>query len=373
MNAKKILIVSGSFFPVISPRSFRTTELAKELARQGHEVFVYIPFKGFDYSDYSKANHITFKNIGELKWKAIILKGCTIEQKVRRVIRRCIQVLFEWPEIELMFKVSKILQREIGYDILISIAVPHPIHWGVAWARSNNKSIAKNWVADCGDPYMFARLDRFKKPFYFKFLEMNFCRECDFISIPFEEMRFQFYPQFKSKIIVIPQGYNFQEIHVFTGQTSNVKPTFIFAGSIIPGKRDLTLLLDFLSSLSTDFLFKVYTQQKEWFNKFKITLGMKLELYDYVERSFLVYEMSKADFLLNVDTELDSHSNVEAVPSKLIDYAIANRPILNINSSYLDKEMVLEFLNRNYSKQRIVDISNYDIKRVSNKFLELFN
>ena len=32
---KRILIVAFSFYPIISPRSFRTTELAKELARQG--------------------------------------------------------------------------------------------------------------------------------------------------------------------------------------------------------------------------------------------------------------------------------------------------------------------------------------------------
>jgi len=33
----KILIVSNAFYPEISPRSFRTTELAKELSRQGHK------------------------------------------------------------------------------------------------------------------------------------------------------------------------------------------------------------------------------------------------------------------------------------------------------------------------------------------------
>ncbi|MBK7525412.1 MAG: hypothetical protein IPI53_15025 [Saprospiraceae bacterium] len=34
----KVLIISGDFYPVNSPRSFRTTELAKELSRQGNEV-----------------------------------------------------------------------------------------------------------------------------------------------------------------------------------------------------------------------------------------------------------------------------------------------------------------------------------------------
>ena len=35
MDTKKILVVSSAFYPENSPRSFRTTELVKELARQG--------------------------------------------------------------------------------------------------------------------------------------------------------------------------------------------------------------------------------------------------------------------------------------------------------------------------------------------------
>ena len=34
------LLVSVSFYPENSPRSFRATELAKELCRQGHKVLV---------------------------------------------------------------------------------------------------------------------------------------------------------------------------------------------------------------------------------------------------------------------------------------------------------------------------------------------
>jgi hypothetical protein len=220
---------------------------------------------------------------------------------------------------------------------------------------------------------MFERLDTFRKPFYFKFFEIYFCRKCDYISIPFKEMRIQFYPQFISKIVVIPQGFNLEEIRLYEGIIDNGKPVFMFAGSILPGKRDLTLFLDFLCSLPIDFLFIVYTNQKKWFNKYKISLGEKLMVYEYIERLSLLFEMSKADFLVNVDTVFDNHSNTEAVPSKLIDYALTNRPILNINSAYLDKEMVLEFLNKDYSRQRFVEKSNYDIKKVSAKFLELSN
>jgi hypothetical protein len=328
-------------------------------------------YRDHDYSDFLKEFPVSYKMWG----KPVFPIVPDFKQKqfsfYSRGISRLLSLLFEYPAIKEMFRIKKMLKHESGYDLMISFAVPHPIHWGVAWARSDKNPIARTWVADCGDPYMFARLDTFKKPFYFKFLEVNFCRKCDYISIPFKEMQVQFYPQFISKITIIPQGFNFKEIRLYKGQTNNDKPVFIFAGSIIPGKRDLTLFLDFLSSLSINFLFIVYTNQKEWFNKYKIALGEKLELNGYIERLLLLYEMSKADFLINVDTTLDNHSNTEAVPSKLIDYALTNRPILNISSAYLDKDIVLEFLNKDYSRQRVVEKSNYDIRKVSTKFLKL--
>ena len=33
---------------------------------------------------------------------------------------------------ELMFKVNKGTAKEEGYDLRVSIAIPFPIHWGVA-------------------------------------------------------------------------------------------------------------------------------------------------------------------------------------------------------------------------------------------------
>ena len=368
---KKILLVSRAFYPELSPRSFRATELAKEFYRQGHDVTVISKFRNYDYFDFLAEYPVTFK-----MWnKSRFPKFPEFQKKpfsiFSRGISRLLSTLFEYPGIEEMFQVKKMLKHENGYDLMISFAVPFPVHWGVAWTRSEKRPIAKTWVADCGDPYMFARLDTFKKPFYFKFPEVSFCRKCDRISIPFKEMQVRFYPQFISKITVIPQGFNFSEIRLYEGKPNNDKPVFIFAGTIIPGKRDLTLFLDFISSLPTDFLFIVYTNQPEWFEKYKLMLGDKLEIYGYIERLSLLYEMSKADFLINVDTVLDNHSNIEAIPSKLIDYALTDRPILNISSANLDEKMVMEFLNKDYSRQRILKKSSYDIRKVSLQFIEL--
>lgn len=370
-NTKKILLVSSAFYPEISPRSFRATELAKELFRQGHDVTVISRYRAYDYSDFLSSYPLTFK-----MWKKSSLPQFSNFKRMPfsllgRILSRILMVLFEYPAVEEMWQVKKVLMGEGGYDLMISFAVPYPVHWGVSKIRSAEAPIARTWVADCGDPFMFARLDRFKKPFYFKTYEKKFCRNCNYISVPFDDMRNQFYPEFKTKIEVIPQGFNFDEISLYEGALKNTSPVFIFAGSVIPGKRDLTLFLDFLTSFSTDYMFIVYTNQKEWFSRYKEVLDGKLELRDYIDRLSLIYEISKADFVINVDTIHDDESNTEAIPSKLIDYALSGRPILNINSGNLDKEKVTEFLNKDYSKQRIIDKSNFDIRKVASKFLDL--
>lgn len=370
MVNKKILIVCRAFYPDISPRSFRATELAKEFARQGHDVTVRFPTRDYDYSSFEIKNNLKIKNLGQLNWKGVELKGSKVELLLRRALKRGLQVLLEYPGIELMFKVSDMLKQEKRYDLLISVATPHTIHWGVARVWDKKKEIAKTWIADCGDPFMFARLDTFKKPFYLKYFEKDFCKKCDFISVPFTAMHEQFYPEFKRKIITIPQGFDFREIIKYEGLVKNDRQTFIYAGSIIPGLRDLSLLLDFLKDYKKDFLFIVYTNKPKWFDNYKEQLSSKLVVKEFIERIPLIFEMSKADFLVNVDTRLDSESNAEAMPSKLIDYALSGRPILSINSGRLDTNKVQAFLAGDYSGARIIDINRYDIRVVSNQFLE---
>ena len=367
----KILLVSNAFYPEISPRSFRATELAKEFRRQGHDVVVISRHRDYDYSGFLKDNPITLKMWGNYRFPVIPIFIYPHFSLMSRLVSRILSVLFEYPAIEDFYKVRRMLKSEKGYDLMISFAVPFPVHWGVSRAVKGGNPVAKRWIADCGDPYMFNRLDRFRKPFYFRKFEINFCRRCDYLVVPYYELKTKFYPEFISKIRVIPQGFYLDDVRLADSSDKNEKPVFIFAGSIIPGKRDLTLFLDFLLSYNKDFLFIIFTKQPEWYKKYKEKLGNKLELRGYIDRLSLIYEMSKADFLVNEDTVYDSELNLEAVPSKLIDYALSKRPILNIHTKNLDTSLVMEFLEGDYKRQRVIDISKHDIKKVAERFLTL--
>lgn len=365
MNKKKILIVSACFFPENSPRSFRTTELANEFARQGHEVVVCFPAGGADYSSYEMDHHLRIRDLGSLKWKSIELKGGTIQFALRRVIRRLLLNLFEWPDIELLFKVARLLKSESNYDILISVAAPHPIHWGVAKARRRDHEIARVWVADCGDPYMGDRMDTFRKLFYFKYLEKWFCRKADFITIPVKQAITGYYREFHEKIRIVPQGFRFDKSYL-TDNVWNDPVRFAYAGNLIPVKRDPKPFLEYLCSIEKDFRFVLFTSKVELILPYKEKLKDKLLIRDYVPRDLLLPELASMDFLVNFDNNTSVHS-----PSKLIDYALTGRPILNIKADF-DPCIVSAFLNRDYSHAYVVEnMEQYNIEKVATDFLSL--
>jgi len=369
MTKKKILIVSSSFYPMNSPRSFRTTELVKEFSREGHKVTLLTPKNDQHHIPFEEEYGVTIKDLGPLQLPEIELKDSKgISRLLKRALRRGLLQFFEYPDIELMFKVRKALRKESGYDLLISIAVPHPIHWGVAWTRQKNNHIADTWAADCGDPYMGHTLDSFNKLFYFKYFEKYFCRKADFITVPLEEAKKAYYPEFRDKIRVIPQGFNFDEVEIdHSSYNSNSVPTFAYAGGFIPGGRDPRVFLDYLVGINQPYKFIIYTKNKGLVEPYLKSSNGQIEIRDYIPRKELLKILSRMDFLVNFENDTKRQ-----LPSKLIDYYLAGRPVLNVSSNEIDTEVITQFLKGNYSnKYNYNGVDQYRIENVCNRFLAL--
>ncbi len=363
---KKILLVTNAFYPENSPRSFRATELAKELVRQGHSVKV-ITHPRVGAEKFSTENGIAYKSLGALTWPVPTVKGSGIVLLFWRVIVRFSILLFEYPMIQLIPLVKTALKAETGYDALISIAVPYPIHWGVAAVWS--KKIAKVWIADCGDPYMGQENDTFKPPFYFAYFEKNFCRKADYITVPTKSSIQGYYQEFHSKIKVISQGFRFEDVKLYTGEKQTQKIIFGYGGMFIPGRRDPSEFLNFLNAIDDtfDFEFHIYTNTPQFVTPFLQESKKSIQLKPVLDRSSLMFEMSKMDFLVNFE-----NAGTAQTPSKLIDYAILKKPILSVKFGDLKKNHVLEFLNGNYQNGLIIDHPDqYRIENVAKQFVAL--
>ena len=366
---KKILIVGRSFYPMNSPRAFRTTELVKEFARQGHDVTLLTLKNSAVHPDFEKEHGVTIKDLGSLTLPGIDFKGTNrIAVLFKRALRRGLYQFFEYPSIELMWKTKRALEKESGYDLLITIAAPHPVHWGTAWAWKNGNKVAETWVADCGDPYMGSRLDTFNKLFYFKYFEKAFCRKADFITVPIEGAKEGYYPEFREKIEVIPQGFRFDDVEIRkNGKPGNNVPTFAYAGGLIPGGRDPRAFLEYLLSLQTEYHCIFYTKSRNMVAPYAERADGKIEIRDYIPRKELLNTLSGMDFLLNFENDTSLQ-----LPSKLIDYYLTGRPVLSVKSGEAPTETLHQFLKGNYSaRYPFEDMDQYRIENVCYRFLSL--
>lgn len=356
----RILIVSGFFYPQNTPRAFRTTELAKEFARLGHDVHVYFPQSEFDYSDFEKQNpNIQIRHIPSIG-------GAAPRNRVGYTLWRLANIFVAYPSIKYFKILKKILKDEKDYDLLVSVAVPHPIHWGIGRIYKKRK-IAKTWIADCGDPYMLCKTDSHNAPSYMRYFEDLWCKRCDYISVPTETSFTGYYPEYHSKIRVIPQGFNFESVSL-PKYTVNKVPTFVFAGIFIKGKRDPHKLMDFLVSIDKPFCFKVYgSNSHQFLDAYKAKLGEKLQICAPIPRPELLTEMAKADFLINI-----GNGTKVQTPSKLIDYTLVKRPYLTVETNDIKEDILMEFLDGKYNHcDAAIDISKYDIRNVAQQFLDL--
>lgn len=364
---QKILIISRAIFPQMAPRAQRATELAKEFARQGHDVTLCAVLGKYDYTAFEKQYGIKVRNLGVSGFEWIT---SDVEKRKISLWRKAVVFLLRrlllFPDCLVGLRVRKYLKKDkTPYDRIITIAIPYPIHFGTGYAFRHYPHLQQPvWISDCGDP--FTGNPYSKHPFYFKNIERKWCKTTHYITVPIPEAKKAYLPECQEKIRVIPQGFDFSNVHLANYAKHDV-PTFAYSGMVYPQRRDPSRFLEYLASIQQDFKFIVYTTHTELFDKYKDALGEKLEYRSYVPHDQLLSELSKMDFLLNIRNE----SAVQA-PSKLIDYGYTRRPVLEITSAFNEKETVDEFLAGDYTHATVIpDIEQYDIKNVCQKFLEL--
>lgn len=360
----KILLIGQWIFPLNTPRANRTWELAKGLAKEGHDVTIYALLGDRDYSEEERIYNLKIRNLGVSKFGLIDSQNYSKRTFFNRAVGRLVGQHNAFPGFEFYSMIRKCFIEEKDVDLLISIAHPHVIHWAVE--RYFDLLSPKCWIADCGDPFMgnafYPPHRRYKK------FEMAWCRRVDYIAVPIEEAKKGYYTEFSNKIRVIPQGFDNSNIKVAKYTPNNI-PTFVFAGVTYPELRDPTRFLQYLYEHKIQCKFIVYSRS-EIFKSYAGKLRGVLEVNDYVPREELIYEMSKSDFLLNISNGTGVQS-----PSKLIDYKLSGRPILTITSNFESAEIenFQNFINENYSADTVVDnVERYNIENIVRQFTSLY-
>lgn len=352
----KILIISRMTVPRQSPRAFRTAELSEYLAKSGHDVTLYVVKGKYDYTSYMQKTGIKIKPIHTALTNAM---PSFINKFFTKLFKRWLY----YPDIEFMFRMKKILQAENNIDLLITIAQPHSIHWGVGFAKAKlDKRFPKIWVADCGDPFCGSPFGNWPK--YMSYFEKKWCRQVDYITVPTEASKEGYFSEFRDKIRVIPQGFDFSKTPILEYKKNDI-PTFVFTGAIHPGRSPKSFM-DYLLTLDIDFRFLLY-MRSPLDMKYESLSNGKIKYMIGYGRQEIIKTCSQADFLINVRNPTPVQT-----PSKLIDYGIAKRPILDISNNFNEQKEFAQFINGDYTNQlKIQDLDAYRIENVASAFVSL--
>lgn len=385
-----IIIVSYFFRPELTPRAFRTFELVREFCKQGHNVTLILPQKKI-YStiiySHPNLNIIYTKSIASIQDELYEKspKVITQEQNTRKVLKKflptkIIKKLFFWNSYYFSQINDKIFIKDTQqylskinttYDLLISISYPIETHLSTLIGILSNRKLRqiKVKVAEYSDP--FSTEKKYKIFWGYKIIDFMIGKLFNYIVIPTIHAQSS-YALFKKEryIKVIPQGFDFSEykIHKYTKHTT---PTFAYAGAFYTLTRNPKAFFDYLESLDIPFKFILFLvkenlETQKVVNDFISKNRDKIEVYFDTDRISLIEHLSKMDFLLNFENSTNNQ-----VPSKLIDYAISNRPICSISTTNNNFDTFMEFLDNNYANKTIINLEDYDIKKVVNDFLKL--
>jgi hypothetical protein len=362
----KILIVSYAYFPEMSPRAFRWTALAEQLAYLGHSVEV-ICASGVGQATHECVSgveiHRTGSNAREVVKRWLRLEatvtptststkvgapastrskiGSLIKSAYRHTVR---QIL--WPDFAAFwyFSALKSAHKAIKKgrpDVVVTVSLPYTGHLvGLALKRR----YAVRWVVDIGDPFSFMSETPLNNAALFQSLnfrsESSVLHMADAIAVTTEGTRGEYLKCFPGlgpeKIVVIPPLFsptkNEEASVPFFGDSKKIR--LIFAGTLYRAIRNPQALLELFRSLLLTPLgpklelhfFGVVNDCKPCFDSFGDLVGTKIFLHGLVSRAKAVQAMKEATVLVNL-----GNSTAYQMPSKVVEYVMLGKPVLNVS------------------------------------------
>lgn len=369
-----IVIISSFFYPVIQPRSFRATELAKEFAREGHHVDVITmnTVEGFDYEGCEKEMGISIRHLNIFKGDgtAMAAEKGGAPNPVRAYCISAVRYLFCGRMIKYARQIYAALLQEScmkGADMVIALSTPFCIHWALSkYIKKKGKHFLA--IADSGDPFYYSK--QWNLAFWFKYIEKDVYRQMDYLTIPTENAIPSYSPIIPEyKIKIIPQGFDMNHLHLFEGDFGECVK-MAYAGVFYWDIRNPEFLFRYLDACSIPYELHLFLRYAD------ATLEQVLQKYPNlvkclhiqynVPHDALIYELSKMHFLINVE----NLSNTQ-MPSKLIDYGMTGRPILSCNENNFSVDVMDEFMRGDYRGRYQVDVDRYNIINIAAEFLQL--
>lgn len=362
----KILIISYSYHPSLTPRAFRWAAIAEHWAKEGHRVDVVcetVPLRAA--SEIINGVHVRRVGnnfLGRLKSKAGAqmktgrasafgkLKGA-LTALVKKVGRYAWRTLY-WPDYACFWYWSasseaNALQAANDYDVVYSSSIPFTGH--LVALGMKNKYPGLEWIADIGDPFCFSDGVTVNNFALYENLNIRYEKKvfslANAISVTTsatKERYGEIFPFAASKISVIPPLLSVDP-SIETGIPrlfqKDGKIRLVFLGTLYKTIRDPGNLLrlyakllesDFAERLELHFYGDTCSCQ-DCFEPYHDLIGKKIFLHGLVNRETAAAAMKDADILVNIGND-----TAYQLPSKVVEYLATMKPILNFAQTAQD-------------------------------------
>lgn len=377
--------------PANTPRAFRWSTIAEHWAKHDHQVDVVCalepglahketlkgiqiyragePFSGVLRNKLSKSNvrsNISFNKPAKAE-TSLMQKLCLAAKWTHDITWKKVY----WPDYACLWyfeatQKAKWLSTVNHYHSLVSVSPPFTGHLVALGVKKKHPKM--KWLVDIGDPFCFLRHPSpnnhrlYKKLNYF--VERKVLETADAITVttePASNKYLELFPKITTKIQVIPPLMSLPVNQTVESSMcpDNSKARLVFTGTLYKDIREPGFLLSLFEKLLQTHLgnklelhfFGYIHDCRDCFKKYESLLGNKIFIHGVVSHSKVLQAMKDADILINI-----GNNTPYQLPSKVVEYAILGKPILNIVKAYND--ISVEFFHTYPLTLNLLDTQN---------------
>lgn len=370
IERSRILIISHSYKPCLTPRSFRWTAIAEKWVQQGGKVDVVCSWlPGLSRSEIVSGVAV-YRVGGEIieRMRSILrpesqsateyknnsssstVKNNMPASLIMTAVRFIHDIFWKnlyWPDYACTWigpASNKALElcRTEDYSAIISVSDPFSSHLAGRKVKLHYQQV--NWLVDIGDPFCFRDDIPTNNLRIYKSLNVKAERaifdEADGISVTCQQTADKYaelFTEFKNKIEVIPPLLSITPGQKKTGTffPSSSSLRFLYIGTLYRSIRSPELLLKLFALLNENnpstkielhFVGSI-NKCEDLFLKYHQMIGSQIFLHGQVDRDSAICAMEEADILVNI-----GNFNCYQLPSKIVEYASLGKPILNLTT-----------------------------------------
>jgi glycosyltransferase involved in cell wall biosynthesis len=372
---KKILIICYDYLPLVTPNSFRWSGIAEYWAKQAYEVCVICAWqpeaereetlKGvrvfrvggggsqrIRHGIMGKHRKIVLSRIKQLNRLSVKDRNVLLLKELHDATWKKIY----WPDFACLWFFSAIkkayeLVKQHNITNMISVSLPFTDHLVGYGVKKKYQKIA--WIADVIDPSFFSDLFLTNNDFLYrglnKAVERRVFREVQAVTVPTRDIRKRYadlYPEYSQKISVNPNLLHYEKKAKESLFPKDNKIRLVFAGTLHKTTRSPEHLLQVFEMLLQTrigerlelHLFGAADSCMERFRPRQQIINESIFLHGSISREKAVQAMQSADILVNI-----GNANPYQEPLKVIEYASAGKPLVNIATISNDSSaLVLE-------------------------------